>query len=399
MIYQKILKNNINYFKYAFIFSSSLLMMKNILITGSSFLYSNNTKLNILLILLTVFIYFYAIYKEKHFIINIRAMFILILIFIFWLVTFCFNTSLLAYSYVLEDIQSFMIYSIPAFLFLPLVDDYNELMNILYKIRYLFLAVLLFTLFLIFFNGVVQGSGSRYMSYSMAFGRALILPTIVFISSWFNKGNIFDLFCSGLFCLSIVLIGSRFPLLCIGSFILIKLFFNLKNNPKKTLLFLSLLLIIFIFLIFGGTYINNVFNLIFSKFGIRSRGLSILLSGNLGTDSGRFIIYEELISQLNKHPFLGYGAFGGIVALNNGLSHSLILDIFSNLGYLGGVLFLLWFISRFAKLWKSSKNNMSKKEYILICICMFAPICLIQSSLWSANYLWYLLVMPLKSKS
>lgn len=159
------------------------------------------------------------------------------------------------------------------------------------------------------------------------------------------------------------------------------------------------MLIIFIFLIFGGTYINNVFNLIFSKFGIRSRGLSILLSGNLGTDSGRFIIYEELISQLNKHPFLGYGAFGGIVALNNGLSHSLILDIFSNLGYLGGVLFLLWFISRFAKLWKSSKNNMSKKEYILICICMFAPICLIQSSLWSANYLWYLLVMPLKSKS
>ena len=169
---------------------------------------------------------------------------------------------------------------------------------------------------------------------------------------------------------------------------------NFKNNPRKSIGLIFLIIFGMMFLMFGTQYLEDIYFKIFEQFGIRSRGLSKLLSGDFAGDSGRKLIHRDLIHKINSSPVIGYGAAGSNVILDNGLTHSLILDIFGNLGYVMGGIFIVCVTIKIIKLFYKSKSDIYKREYIMICLSMFLPICTIQSSLWQANYMWYLIVMP-----
>lgn len=329
-----------DYYIIAFVLSSSLIMMKNILITGSELLYEKNASLNIGLMFVCALIYIYAIIKQKKAKLNCRSFLILLTVIIFWLISMLTNKELLSYSYVLEDISSFVIYSLPAFFFLPMIKDYKKFIDEYHKIRHVFLIVIFISVILIMNNGYIQGSENRYLMYSMSFGRALIFPTILYFSAWFNTGKIKDLLCAIIISLFVLLFGSRFPLLCIGSFVIYKLIINRSIYKYKIYIMIFLFMIIFLIILFDYQIIDGISEYILSKFGIRSRSLSVLLAGDIGNDSGRSLIHNELMIHLKFSPIIGYGAGGSIVVLNNTLPHSIVLDIFGNFGFLFGSLFI-----------------------------------------------------------
>lgn len=387
-----------DYFAIAFAVCNCLLMLKNIIITGSAVLYRNNSLLNIMLLCLCLCIYAFAYLKSGYVKVKKYPLFGVALILVFWIITYIFVPNMFTYSYVVEELTSFLIYSLPAFFILPKIEDYEQLQNEFLKLKIVFLITVIIAVILILKNGVIQGAGSRYAVYSMSFGRALIFPTLLYFSEWFNKNKKMDLVI-GIFLTGVILtFGSRFPLVCIAFYIICKIMLNFKDNPVRSFGYISLIVSGVIFLIFGREYLVQFFNYVFEQFGIRSRGLAKLLSGDFAGDSGRSLIFREIIIKVNQSPVFGYGAAGANVALNNGLTHSLVLDIVGNLGYVGGFIFMLFVIVKVIKLWCESKCDYNKREFILLSLSMFLPISMIQSSLWRANYMWYLIVMPIKSK-
>jgi hypothetical protein len=379
------------YIAFAFAISYSLLSAKNMLIESSAAFYNRNSTLNLFVAVVSVAIYVYVIlFKEKHLPIFRKQMLVLILVLFLWFFTYLINSSLFTYSYVREELSEFIIYSLPALLFLPMLYDCDELIVAFYKCRWLMFLAVCVSVILMMIYGRIQGSGTRYLVYSMSFGRALMLPCTLFISKWFRDHKIIDMLGSISCVLFILVFGSRFPLLCIGFYTLCKAF----QIPfsKARFVGLSICIISAVLLFLNKDFIVNTLYSYFVKAGINSRSLSLLTNGSFSYDSGRLRIITQLVGEINKSPIIGYGAGGGNVALNNGLSHSFIFDVFANLGYVGGGIFLLISFIAIFQLYRHTKK-WSNKEFMMICISFFVPICIFQMSLWRASYFWMLIAL------
>jgi len=381
------------YVAAAFAISYCLLTAKNILIQGSPSLYNANSKLNMLILIVSVLLYAYAILvKDNRLYLSSKQIFVIGAIISFWFLTYMFNENLFTYSYVEEELVFFLTYCLPALLILPGLRTCKLLLETFYKCRWFLFGVVCLAVILMLTNGQIQGAGTRSAVYSMAFGRALLLPCILLYSHWFKERKKLDLL-GGIVCtLFIFLFGSRFPLLCIAAYIGWKLLQSRKS--ARLLIFICMGFVLVAFIIVFSESILAWLNQALNSFGIQSRALSLINSGKFGYDDGRLLIYNELIAQINKSPIIGYGAGGGNVALGNGLSHSFILDVFANLGYVFGGLLLIVSAGRFSRLYRKNRQFYNR-EFIIICLCLFVPMCAIQMSLWRATYYWYLLALSL----
>lgn len=373
----------------AFVTSTCLLMGKNILIVGSSILNALNSRLNLLVLLISVVLYGYALFRDRFRLYVVPKQYTVIaFILLFWIVTYVFNSAAFSMSYVREEIVFFLKYSFPALIILPYAESCTSILEGFYKKRWLLLACCVFTVVSILLTGQIQGVGSRYAVYSLSFGRALIMPCLLFLSAWFRSYKVYDLLISIFIFGSIFLFGSRFPILCIGFYIVWKICGLVKL--KKSVIGMALLSIAIIFCYLLLDNIIYTLNIFLQGLGINSRALSLLLNGNFSYDSNRFEMYEAIIQLVNKSPICGYGAFGGNYILNNGLSHSFVFDVFANLGYVFGGIFLVICGIAIINLFLHEKNE-DNREFFLICLAQFLPICIIQLSLWRATHFWYLI--------
>lgn len=394
--YQTINNRSGKYAAIAFVISNSLLNAKNIIITGSPALYSINSKLNFTVATLSFLIYFWAIIvKESSLRFSRMQIAVILLIFSFWGISFLYNSNLFSYSYVREELIEFLIYSFPAIIILPLLGNCNILLDFFYKSRWYLFVLICLSVLMIIINGQIQGVGSRFEVYSMSFGKSLMFYNIIFFSKWFKDHDLRDLIASIIITFFILIFASRFPLLCIGFYLGWK-FFESRKSKNNLLLFLLCLIVCIFLIIFHNQIVNFLYNIVLG-FGINSRSLALLLDGNFRYDSGRTEIHRNLIEEINKSPIIGYGAGGGNIALNNGLSHSFVLDVFANLGYLFGGVFLLLSVLVLLKVYRqgSSKND---REFIIICISLFIPISYIQTSMWRASFFWIIVALSIGLK-
>ena len=374
----------------AFVSTNSLLLIKTILIAGSQYLYSINDTLNIIVAIYSILAYSIALFRIKKIVFSKAQIIILLGIAVLWLITYLVNPVVYTFSYAQEEMKFFFVYALPALVFLPMISSCETIWIELKKRRWLFLIITLLTVFLMLRTGNIQGSSSRVAEYSMSFGRALILPTLLFLSMWYKERKIVDLIGAIIVSIFIFLFGSRFPLLCILFFILWKSLFG-KITKRKIIIFLMLCILFAVLIIYRYKLV-----LLLSSFlnvlGINSRSLVLIASGSFGYDDGRIEIYRSMIELINKSPIIGYGAFGGNYITNNGLSHSFVFDTFANLGYVVGGLIMIASLVRFYKMYKKRKGFYSR-EFIIICLCQFLPTAIIQTSLWRATNYWYLVAL------
>ena len=374
----------------AFAISFVLLHFKNIIVEGSAFLYQNISTLNILIAAISLILYARLLINHHVIVINQKAIAVWLFVLTSWLISIVLFPKYFVYASVKNELSEFIIYSVPALLFLPALTDCDELLHWLYKLRWLLFFGACYAVISMTISGRVQSGGNRYVEYSMSYGRAMILPTLLFISKWFKDKEFKDLLCSILCVIFVIAYASRFPLLCIAFYIAWK-YLKDSLNPKKLFLVASALLGMFIIYIFQDTIINLLAQL-FSRFGITSRNLILLLNGNIGYDSGREGIWQDLIQSLKSSPVFGFGAGGPNYMLNGGASHSYIFDTLGTYGYLGGILFMLTTNLIIIKKYRRTINP-CKKEIMDIAFAGFYPICIFQMSLWRAYFFWILIAI------
>lgn len=375
-----------------FVLSYALLTMKNLLTVGNSFVFEHNFEFNTLLLLFTFCLYGITFFIYRKFTLNLTSCAWLAVIGLFWLGTYTYNPALFHYSHVGGDLVYFVIYSIPAFYVLSQLKDLSFLFKIFIHLRWFFLLVALFSVYCILSRGGISGT-ELYATYSMSFGRNLILPSFFFLYKFFEKINVWDFIGFLACCVMIFLFGSRFPLLCISAYFLWKLW---KYRYRRAIVLGSVIGVIFLTVLFffWVEIITLLYDYLANVFNMRSRSLLLLLNENfVNNDSGRSIIWNNLISKINESPIWGYGAGGGVVALDGELAHSFPLDTLANLGYIFGGLFLVYsgyLIFRTCYVNRFQRDNM---EYIKMLLCCFLPICFIQLSMWTANHFWQLIAL------
>ena len=131
---------------------------------------------------------------------------------------------------------------------------------------------------------------------------------------------------------------------------------------------------------------------VLGKHNVNSRTLNLIIGSKAFYDSGRNEIYSKLLYELNKSPFLGLGAFGGEATV--GLTHSLYLDIFANLGYFFGTCFILYISAKGFKILKLERKT-TYAIFLLILIIMVFPRGFFSESLWGCKELWMIIGMYL----
>ena len=370
---------------FTVVFQIALLASKNMVVSTLLFANKYNSILNVLIFGIMILIYarcFVKIGLRIH----KKSFYIILASFIFFTITYLFNKQLFTYHYVTEALIAYLLYCLPLIILIPLLSKTDDLIKKFYTASYVmgFVTLTVFVLILLGFDTV--------KSYSMSYGAAAMIPSVFLFSRAFRENSLKDFIFAGTLIIAIFALGSRWPLLCIGSFVIYKLFSKASLNKRnRWLLIISIsILLAFIFLIKDSILMG--LGAIFDKFGINSRSIILMLGDNMTYDSGRSEIHFILMERLKESPIIGYGAFGGNVIV--GLPHSFILDTWANFGFIFGTLILVFSIFMTIKRIVKNKGS-SYGELIAIYACMIWPKMTIGESFWASNKYWMLMSLIL----
>lgn len=366
---------------FTIVFQITILASKNMIVTTLQAANNFNSLFNSLITVLMGILYIRCLVATK-FRIRIESLYIVLLSASFIIITYLFNQKLFEYQYVRSAFEIFLVYCIPLIFFIPIIKDTDRLLKYFYIAAYFMCITAIICLF-----AIIAGA-QTVRNYSMSYGKAAMIPCIFLISKAFKEDHILDYILAFTCTVAIFVLGSRWPLLCIGAFLFYSITKKLYSNKKTFFPIISVLFITVLLSYLNYTELLRALSSTLSKIGINSRTLTFLLNDNLLFDSGRSDIHSTLLSKLYESPILGLGAFGGNVAV--GLSHHFILDTWANFGFIFGSIILIYSILlTFDRYW--SFRSSSYGELIMIYACMIWPKIMIGESFWSSDKYWMLI--------
>lgn len=245
---------------------------------------------------------------------------------------------------------------------------------ILYKISWIIVIMMLF-----FVYRFISGRTVLF-NYNMGLAYALLLPAITLYK---NKGWCSSL--ASLFLLVCILIfGSRGPLLVAALYII----YDKIQVSKRNLVILIFLFIVLISLLpLAAELLEN--------FGISSRTLSFLLSGNIIAAEGRDEIYGQVQRLISNNLLFGVGIFGDRVHLDE-LCHNVILEVIVNYGIVIGVLLICSVFFLLLKIYIHLDSE-NKNKFVKYFIAMIMPLFFSDSYLTSIYFgLFWGIILVLK---
>ena len=376
---------------FAIAFQIAAVACKNMLTSTLIIVNKFNTQLNIIISIISILLYLRCLSK-LNFRLYIKSLYIILLTFIFITSTYLFNKELFTYEWVISDLLVYIAYCIPLLIFVPLINNPTTFLSYLYYASYIMSIVSIITF------GLVLLGFETVKNYSMSYGAAVMIPSIFLFSKAFKEKSIRDYTLASVCTFAILAIGSRWPLLCIGAFLIYSVLSKTFSNKEHAIL--MLMIILFLLFLVNKYYIDILERVIIflDQYGISSRSIRLILSGKATYDSGRSLIYKQLLLKLQDSPLLGYGAFGGIVALDGDTPHHFILDIWANFGYIFGSIILVISIYKTIKYFWIGKGT-AYAELIAIYACMIWPKVLVGGRFWSAKEYWMLIALFLLGSS
>ena len=116
--------------------------------------------------------------------------------------------------------------------------------------------------------------------------------------------------------------------------------FQKCRNKNISFVIKQLLFIAFVFLIIflAKDILLGAFDFIAKSFGVQSRTIERLISGNISDDNGRATIQANIISNWENMPFFGYGLLGDRQFANGSYSHNVIVELITTFGYFSGIM-------------------------------------------------------------
>lgn len=223
-------------------------------------------------------------------------------------------------SYMWSDAMCFLLpVVLPSALCLTCVTNVKVVWHTLYKISWATFCLAVFYVLNIF------GGNYTFSGYNMGFSYALLLPAM----SLYSRNSIISKLASIVLFILIVVLGSRGAAVIYVMFVI----YDLVTRHKKLLVPAALIVMLVVLLI-------PVFMDALNDLGISSRTLTMLLSGDFRSDSGRGYLYNEVLDAFWEQPILGLGLWGDrpIIGI---YCHNIILEMYINWGMIGATIILL----------------------------------------------------------
>ena len=182
--------------------------------------------------------------------------------------------------------------------------------------------------------------------YSMTLGYDLALSSILLFKSNIRKKNTYDFLLFLLTFLLVLLFGNRgAALTVVVSTIALYLLNKCKGKSRSYCIrTISIAFIVFLLLFVIKDFLISGIDSVAKSFGIQSRTLEKLLSGNISDDNGRKAIQTSVMNNWNNMPFFGYGVLGDRQFAEGSYSHNIFIELITSFGYLFGV-FIIAFIA------------------------------------------------------
>ena len=206
------------------------------------------------------------------------------------------------------------------------ISDKRILLDRFYVMAWPTQAILLYTL-------ITRSS----FSYSMIGGYTLVFQALIVFDHFSEKRKWYDLAACILDLVVIIIYGSRGPLLCVVTMLILKILFNPSISQAKriSLVFLTCIALGAIF-----TFYNEIINALISltnKLGYSSRNIYLLVNGRITSESGRDSIQRAYFEVVKTGPALGHGIAGGWIS-NDTYPHNIFLELLVSFGPVAGVL-------------------------------------------------------------
>lgn len=376
-------------------FHICFMQCKNMLVSTSEVLYTLNSKLNLVAMILVLLLYGRLFLFDSRFRLMNKSIFCIICaIPIWWGFSYLIDPRLFIdatfpYNYVRRQAITFIAYCFPLFLISSYVTDVRVLLNKLYRVVPITFIVATISMILC----IVNPSSSLDKGYSMSYGNQMLLLSVLLVFRYMDERRKYDILMFLMTVGYIFIGGSRGPLVSIFVLFLYWIF-TIKPKWKRNLSAAILSAIAIPSLLFWKELLMLLYGIL-NKMGVNSRSLYMMINGMGTYDSGRSLFHDTLFKALNESPVLGLGAFGGEKTV--GLAHSLYIDILANFGYVFGIVFMLlilWGICNQIK----SKNDTARSEVIIMMGIILFPRGFFDETFWGAWPLWLIMGLLLGKK-
>ncbi len=266
------------------------------------------------------------------------------------------------YVYAVRYSKTFFLQMIPLFVLGATINDLDHIDKLMEKV----LPIITVVCVCAFVSDRIRGQSFR--EDDMAYAYWMLPFTVYSIISFIKKPkSIFYIFISIVLLICQMLTGTRGPLLCIISALLLYVLFSeFKKGGKILIIFLGIGLFLWIssdYFIPSITYLANQLSI----FGINNRILLKLQSGEFFEGSNREVIYSDIWRAIKEQPLYGYGFLGDRNhTSSHTYPHNLVLEILCQYGCVfGGCLLILLFVM----VWKFMKMNRKNTLAIMLVSC------------------------------
>lgn len=225
-------------------------------------------------------------------------------------------------------------------------------------------------------------------TYSMSFSYYMLVPAIVFLNDFFDKGSFWSLVLSVVSTFFIVAIGSRGPVMCITVFVAMRLIRPPRKLTNTQVLAYSLVIMALASIVlFMPSFLASLESFL-ARIGIYSRNIALALTPGLHIEP-RTAIYENVIIELLECPLMGLGIAGDRFVLGGTYSHNMFIELLADYGVVIGsfaILLILALISR-VFFWKDMRGY----SFIALWLCIgFCPL-MVSGSYFSEIHFWVFL--------
>jgi len=267
---------------------------------------------------------------------------------------------------------------LPSFIYSSAIDDWETLRDVMNEASFIVLS--LGTLLAIM---VLSGHAS-VGAYSMPLSYYLVLPAVVFIDAFLDRLSSRYLVFSLLSVFLIMAIGARGPMMCILTFVTLRL---VRPHKKLGHAHVFAYLVVLSLTMIVGLSLDNVLtsiNLFLSRFDISSRSIVLFLRPGLYL-SGRDVLYNTVAAEIANNPFKGIGIGGDRRVLGGSYVHNIVIEIMANYGIVFGTLFISMLLVLMIRYFMAPKKHQYGMFVIWLSVGMI-PLAVSGSYLESMSY-------------
>lgn len=314
--------------------------------------------------------------------VNVLFVLICILIYFLHLLIYPDNEKLL-----LEFFPTFILTVLPLYLLGYSIRNYKTLLYYFEKSSH-YMVFIAFSYYLILIT-----SGQELHEDNMSFAYYLLPFAIISFYSVMNSFSFMAFLRAVLSFITLVLTGTRGPLMCLAVSVVLYIFFYQTNKAKK--FFWIAALIAFAIFIFSNTFISFLekTNDFLLNRNIDNRIINKFLEEDLFNDSGRDSITQILRNAVWEKPFLGYGIMGDRV-LADTYAHNIVYELMIDFGVVMGIgLFAVVSAAVIRNVLSTGFSNEYRAFFVLLISCSFIKLFVSGSYIQEPNFFLLLGVM------